>query len=51
MKRIHIQLTTVWGNEDAEPSLRISRRRWSAIQNGGAYEVSASSSVVYHISL
>lgn len=43
MKRIHVQLTTLWGNDDAESSIRISRRRWSAIQNGGAYEVSASS--------
>ena len=43
MKRIHVQLTALWGNDDAESSIRISRRRWSAIQNGGAYEVSASS--------
>jgi hypothetical protein len=43
MKRIHVQLTAFWGNDDAESSIQISRRRWSAIQNGGAYEVSASS--------
>ena len=43
MKRIHVQLTALWGNDDAESSIRISRRRWSAIQNGGAYEVTASS--------
>lgn len=43
MNRIHIQLTALWGNDDAESRIRISRRRWSAIQSGEAYEVSATS--------
>jgi hypothetical protein len=43
MKQIHVQLTALWGNDDAESSIRISHRRWSAIQKGEAYEVSASS--------
>ena len=43
MKRIHIQLTTAWGNDDAESSIRISRRRWSAIQDGAAHEITTSS--------
>ena len=43
MKRIHIELLARWGNDDAESRIRISRRRWSAIQNGEAYEVRATS--------
>ena len=43
MKRIYIQLTALWGNDDAESSIRISRRRWNAIQNGAAEEVDATS--------
>jgi hypothetical protein len=43
MKRIHIELLALWGNDDAESRIRISRRRWSAIQNGEAYKVSATS--------
>ena len=43
MKRIHIELLALWGNDDAESRIRISRRRWSAMQSGEAYEVSATS--------
>jgi hypothetical protein len=43
MKRIHIDLLALWGNDDAESRIRMSRRRWSVIQNDGAYEVSATS--------
>ena len=43
MKRIHIELLALWGNDDAESRIRISRRRWSAIQSGEAYEVRATS--------
>jgi hypothetical protein len=43
VKRTYIQLTAFWGNDDAESSIRISRRRWNAIQSGAEYEVNAAS--------
>ena len=43
MKRIHVQLNALWGNDDAESHIRISRRRWSDIQKGAAYEVCTTS--------
>ena len=43
MKRTYIQLTAFWGNDDAESSIRISRRRWNAIQSGAEYVVNAAS--------
>lgn len=39
--RIHIQLTAVWGNDDAESTIKVSRRRWKLIQDGAEYETSA----------
>ena len=34
-RRPTVTLTATWGNDDAESSIRISRRRWKAIQAGG----------------
>ena len=39
--RIYIQLTAVWGNDDADSTIRISRRRWKNIQEGEEYATSA----------
>ena len=44
MTRTRIQLTAVWGNEDAQSSVLVSRRRWTAIQSGAEYTVDAASS-------
>ena len=44
MTRTRIQLTAVWGNEDAQSSVLVSRRRWTAIQRGAEFTVDASSS-------
>jgi hypothetical protein len=44
MTRTRIQLTAVWGNDDAQSSVLVSRRRWTAIQNGAEYTVNSSSS-------
>ena len=43
MTRTHIQLTAVWGNDDAQSSVLVSRRRWTAIQSGAEYTVDAAS--------
>jgi len=42
-KRVYIELTAYWGNGDAESSIKISRRRWAAIQSGAKYITSGSS--------
>ena len=39
--RIYIQLTAVWGNDDVDSTIRISRRRWKNIQEGAEYATSA----------
>lgn len=39
--RIYVELTAVWGNDDAESSIKVSRRRWKEIQEGGEYTTSA----------
>ena len=44
MTRTRIELTAVWGNEDAQSSVLVSRRRWIAIQSGAEFTVDASSS-------
>ena len=41
--RIYIQLTAVWGNDDADSTIRISRRRWKNIQEGEEYATAAAS--------
>lgn len=44
MTRTRIELTAVWGNEDAQSSVLVSRRRWTAIQRGAVHTVDAASS-------
>lgn len=39
--RVYVELTAVWGNDDAESTIKISRRRWAAICAGAEYETSA----------
>lgn len=36
----HIQLRAVWGNDDAESSIKISLSKWHNIQNGAEYHKS-----------
>ncbi len=39
--RIYVILTAVWGNDDADSTIKVSRRRWKEIQEGAEYETSA----------
>jgi hypothetical protein len=41
MSRVCIELTAVWGNDDAESTIKVSRRMWAKIQNGAEYATSA----------
>ena len=41
--RVYIELSAWWGNDDVSTSIRISRRRWKAIQEGAEYEASSTS--------
>jgi hypothetical protein len=41
--RVYVVLTATWGNDDAYSSIRISRRKWGALQEGAEYVQSASS--------
>lgn len=38
--RIYVELTAVWGNDDADSTIKVSRRRWKQIQDGAEYETS-----------
>ena len=38
--RIYVELTAVWGNDDADSTIKVSRRRWKHIQSGAEYETS-----------
>jgi hypothetical protein len=40
-QRIHIELTAVWGNDDADSKMKVSRRRWRQLQDGAEYEATA----------
>lgn len=39
--RVYIELNAWWGNGDVGASIRLSRRRWKAIQEGAKYETSS----------
>jgi hypothetical protein len=39
--RVYVELTAVWGNDDAASTIKVSRRRWQAICAGGEYVTSA----------
>jgi hypothetical protein len=39
--RVYVEVTAVWGNGDAESTIRISRRRWRRIQEGQGFETGA----------
>lgn len=41
MPRAYVELTAVWGNDDAESSIKVSRRMWSKIHAGDEYKKSA----------
>lgn len=36
-RRVLVEVKAYWGNDDAESTIKISRRRWSAILNGDEY--------------
>lgn len=38
---VKFNITAYWGNDDAESVIKVSRRRWRALQDGMAYETSA----------
>lgn len=40
-RRVYVELTAYWGNDDAESTIKVSRRRWQSIQDGSSYETSA----------
>lgn len=40
-RRAYVELTAYWGNDDAESTIKVSRRRWEAIQKGSEYKTSA----------
>jgi hypothetical protein len=39
--RAHIELTAVWGNDDAESTIKVSPLRWKQIQEGAEFETSS----------
>lgn len=41
MTRIYLEITAYWGNDDAESSIKVSRRRWAAIQDGASFSTTA----------
>jgi len=40
-KRVNVEVTAYWGNDDAESTIKVSRRRWKAILNGADYTTTA----------
>lgn len=38
--RTYVEVTAVWG-DDADSTIKVSRRRWNQIQEGAEYETSA----------
>lgn len=56
-RRPYVQLTALWGNDDASGTIKISRRRWRSIQEGAVFSKSGWSwyegsrkSVTWHFS-
>ena len=41
--RVYVKLTAVWGNDDADSTIMVSRRRCQAIRAGAEYVTSARS--------
>lgn len=39
--RVYVEVTAYWGNDDAESTIKLSRRRWNAILNCNEYTMSA----------
>ena len=39
--RIYVELTAIWGNDDVDSTIKVSRRRWKQIQEGAEYAASA----------
>ncbi len=39
--RACVEVKALWGNDDADSTIKVSRRRWKQIQEGAKYETSA----------
>jgi hypothetical protein len=39
--RSYVHIKALWGNDDAESSIKLSRKRWAAILAGCAYDTRA----------
>jgi hypothetical protein len=39
--RSYVLATAYWGNDDAESSIKLSRKQWAAIQAGAEYDTRA----------
>jgi hypothetical protein len=39
--KVYVELTAIWGNDDADSTIKVSRSRWHKIQSGAEYETSA----------
>jgi hypothetical protein len=40
-QRPQVKLTALWGNSDAESTIKVSRRRWKEIQEGSTFTKNA----------
>lgn len=40
-QRVYVEITTYWGNDDAESTIKLSRRRWQEILDGADYTTTA----------
>lgn len=40
-KRIFVTISASWGNDDADSSIKVSRRQWSKILDGEEYSTSS----------
>lgn len=40
-RRPYVQLTSYWGNDDAESTIKVGPKKWKEIQEGAEYSTSA----------
>lgn len=39
--KVYVELTALWGNDDAESTIKVSPRRWKQIQEGADFKTSS----------
>lgn len=39
--KVFVEIKAYWGNDDAESTIKVSRRQWRAIEAGGSYQKNA----------